>query len=94
MKKNPWSVWAAAVVMAAALSIGSAGNADARLGGGMRLPVDDTVEVNGLGANHQVSDGIAAVRRAGLGLIKPVLWILPDDWEWLRLPVYQTVPND
>jgi hypothetical protein len=94
MKKNPWSVWAVAVVMAAALAIGLAGNADARLGGGMRLPVDDTVEVNGLGANHQVSDGIAAVRRVGLGLIKPVLGILPDDWEWLRLPVYQTAPND
>jgi hypothetical protein len=34
------------------------------------------------------------VRRVGLGLIKPVLGILPDDWEWLRLPVYQTAPND
>lgn len=94
MRRNLWSVWGAAVVMAAALSIGSAGEADARLGGGMRIPVEDSVEANGLGANHQVSDGLAALRRASLGLIRHMLSTIPEDWEWMKLPVYQTAPGD
>jgi hypothetical protein len=93
MNANRWSVWGAAIVMAAALSVGSAGNADARLGSGIRIPVDDTQEVNGVGANHQVSGDFGA-RRIGHMLILPLRWLLPDDWDGLRLPVYQTVPED
>lgn len=94
MKRNHRGIWAAAVVVAAAMIMGSAGSAEARLGGGIRMPVDDTQEVNGIGLNHQVSDGLATLRRAGLGLIRPVMYILPEDWEWMKLPVYQPTLSD
>jgi hypothetical protein len=80
--------------MAAALSMGSAGNADARLGGGIRMPVDDAEEAMGIGANHQRSAGDAAVRYIRSMLIRPLLWTLPEDWGGQRLPVYQVPPGD
>jgi len=93
MKRNHGSIWAAAAVVAAAMTMGMAGNAEARLGGGIRMPVDDTREVNGIGHNKQVSDGYA-LRRAGFGLLLPVMHILPEDWDWMKLPVYQPTLSD
>ncbi len=94
MNRNHWTMWAAAAVMAAALSVGTAGRADARLGMGIRMPVDDAVEADGIGANHQVGDGLATLRRVGLDVIKPVMYLLPDDWGWLQLPIRQMSPGN
>lgn len=98
MKRNHWNMWGAAVVMAAALSMASVGEADAGFERGLPLPVDDPAEVNGVGANHQVSDEVSALgiaRRASFGLLMRMIFSIPtEDWEWMKLPVYQTTPGD
>jgi putative restriction endonuclease len=43
---------------------------------------------------HDFADGIAAMRRTGLGLTGPLRWILSEDREWLRLPACRTAPSD
>lgn len=98
MNRNHWSTWGAAIVMAAALSMGSAGRADADFQRGLPLPVDDPAEVNGIGANHQVGEELSALgvaRRVSFGLILHMIYSIPaEDWEWMKLPVYQTTPDD
>lgn len=98
MKRNHWNIWGAAIVMAAALTMGTAGKADADFQRGLPLPVDDPVGLNGIGANHQVGEELSALgvaRRVSFGLIMQMVYRIPaEDWDWMKLPVYQTTPED
>lgn len=98
MKRNHWSIWGAAIVLAAALSICTAVEAKADFQRGLPLPTDDPAELNGIGANHQVGEELSVLdiaRVVAHGLIRRVLYSIPtDDWGGLRLPVYQTTPDD
>jgi hypothetical protein len=93
MKANRMSMWAVAAVMAAMLAVGSAGRAEAGLSGPRQLPVEDLVKRVGGGINHQVSDGLAAARRVALTAIRPLLRMLPEDWEWQQPPVHQPIAD-